>query len=94
MPFQNETLHPEAQDLTTLIFDEQSKCHEDRTYRAIEALVAGVTIEGRLMGRSEDAAADLYARLAEQPLAKAGRVGAVPLVSRSLWQNAKHYPRG
>lgn len=80
----NETLHPEAEELTNLLFALGDQPEEDRAYYVLDNMV----------GRSDEAKADLYARIAEAPLAKAGRVNATQLVSRALWQNHKLYPRG
>jgi hypothetical protein len=81
----NETMHPEAEELTNLLFALGDQPEEERAYDVLENYVSA---------RSDEAKADLYALIAEAPLAKAGRVDATQLVSRALWLNHKHYPRG
>lgn len=82
----NETLHPEAEELTNLIFNLGNVPEEDRPYEVLENYAGG--------HRSDEAKADLYALIAEQPLAEAGRVRATSMVSRALWINHQRYPRG
>ena len=85
MTFINETIHPEAEELTRLLFDLGDIPEDDRPYYVLENMVSG---------RGDEAKADLYARIAEMPLAAAGRVNATQMVSRALWQNHKAYPHG
>lgn len=82
----NETMHPEAEELTKLLFALGDQPEEERAYHVLENYVGGY--------RGDEAKADLYARIAELPLAKAGRVNGTQLVSRALWQNQQAYPRG
>lgn len=81
----NETLHPEAEDLTTLIFNTSVLDEDDRCYTALENFSSH---------RSEESKSDLYSLIAEQPLAERGRKGSVQLVSKCLWLNEQRYPRG
>lgn len=81
----NETLHPEAEDLTNLIFNIAPQSEEVRCYDALENFSSH---------RGEDSKADLYSLIAEQPLAERGRANSVQLVSKCLWINEQRYPRG
>lgn len=91
----NETLHPEAQDLTDLIMQQAGQDPEDRCYSAITSMVGGVRVNGVTYGyRGDEAAADLYARLAEAEVYKLGKPQATSAVSRCLWQNKQAYPNG
>lgn len=95
MPFMNETLHPEAEDLTGLIFQQAGQDPEDRCYDAISTIVGGARINGVVYGyRGDEAAADLYSRVAEAGLKEAGKVASVAIVSRCLWENQRAYPNG
>ncbi len=81
----NATLHPDAEDLTAMLFNIANVPEEERVYVALE------NYSGHLC---EEVKADLYALLAEQPLAELGRKDSVQKVSRCLWVNQQHYPRG
>lgn len=94
MYFQNETLHPEAEELTALLFKVAGQDPEERAYDVVDGLVMGRYIEGTLVGRSTEAGGDLYALIVESGWADTDKVGAVSIISRCLWQNQKHYPRG
>lgn len=85
MSFLNETLHPQAEELTALLFALSAQPQEDRTYEVLENWSKPL---------SDNAKADLYARLEESEYGKAGKVDAVTIVSKALWQNQKVYPRG
>ena len=81
----NETLHPEAKPLTELLFLLGDKPEELRAYEVLENSNEHL---------SDAAKADLYARIAESKIGEIGRVRAVSVVSRCLWQNARAFPRG
>lgn len=78
-------MHPEAEELTNLLFALGDQPEEERAYYVLENLQSH---------RSDEAKADLYARIAEAPLAAMGKVRSATLVSRALWQNQREYPRG
>jgi hypothetical protein len=81
----NETMHPEAEELSNLLFAIGAQPEEDRAYHVLE---------NRNEHMSDEAKADLYARIAEAPLAAVGKVRAVSIVSKCLWQNARAFPNG
>lgn len=81
----NETLHPEAKELTNLLFLLGDKPEELRAYEVLENATEHLC---------DDARADLYARIAESKIGEIGRVRAVSVVSKCLWQNVRAYPRG
>jgi hypothetical protein len=94
MSFLNETLHPEAEDLTKLLFTAAGQDEEERCYDVINALVMGTHIRGKLVGRTTEAGADLYSRIVESDYVKYGKAGAVSRISRCLWASQRAYPHG
>jgi len=86
----NETLHPEAEDLTRLLFRSANALeHGDDELAVYDALASWVGTY-----RSDEAKADLYARIIESLDVTLGETYCTSQVSKALWQNMRAYPNG
>lgn len=93
MNFLNETLHPKAKALLTVIgaawddYDNGGKEEEPTFYVTLEAW-------RKIEGLTDEKTADLYARLQESlgPYGGLTNETYISKISKALWQNERVYP--